>query len=313
MIAIRNVLAVVLGISLFTAPALADSVTNIAVADTSLFENAPNNNLGRSSLVAGAIAESGGGARARALIKFDVSNLPAGAIVTNARVVIRSIRAPSGAASSTFALRRVMRGWGEGTKGSSGVTQGTTAGAGEASWNNRFTGQAGGGWSAAGGGSPLDFLGTASATAVVAGLGSHTFASTAALVADVQSWKAEPALNFGWVLVSESEGTKRTARRFGSREGAPVAAPQLIIDYVVPAVVADVRVDSITTSGSLATLRFAVPMGMSYGVQRNSTFSPDAWETFTNITAKFAPVQGVITDDATAPVRFYRLVASPVD
>jgi hypothetical protein len=159
----------------------------------------------------------------------------------------------------------------------------------------------------------LDYLGTASSTAGVAGLGTHTFASTPALVADVQSWKAEPALNFGWILVSESEGILRTARRFGNREGAPAAAPQLIIDYALPPVVGDVRVDSITTSGAVATLTFAVPMGMSCGVQRNSTLAPDFWETFTNITAKFAPVQAVVTDDATAPARFYRLIATPVD
>jgi hypothetical protein len=61
-------------------------------------------------------------------------------------------------------------------------------------------------------------------------LGAYTFASASNLIADVQAWLTNPASNFGWVLMSQSENITETARRFGSREDAD-NAPTLVVEY----------------------------------------------------------------------------------
>ena len=60
--------------------------------------------------------------------------------------------------------------------------------------------------------------------------GSYTFPSTPELIENVQKWLASPDTNSGWILLSDSETTKGTARRIASREH-PDSPPQLEIDY----------------------------------------------------------------------------------
>jgi hypothetical protein len=57
-----------------------------------------------------------------------------------------------------------------------------------------------------------------------------SFASNAGLVADMQAWVDSPATNFGWILISESEETSGTARRFGARENGSTA-PALVVTF----------------------------------------------------------------------------------
>jgi hypothetical protein len=47
------------------------------------------------------------------------------------------------------------------------------------------------------------------------------------MAADVQSWLG--TANHGWLLLSDDEGTIRTARRFGSKEGGTGA--RLTVEY----------------------------------------------------------------------------------
>jgi hypothetical protein len=51
------------------------------------------------------------------------------------------------------------------------------------------------------------------------------------MVADVQSWLNNPAGDFGWFLMAQSESTLGTARRFASDEDALGRGPVLTIDY----------------------------------------------------------------------------------
>src|SRR6185312_4090734 len=69
---------------------------------------------------------------------------------------------------------------------------------------------------------------------VVAGVGPYSFNSTPDLVADVQSWVRDPAVNFGWIVISQNEGRAGTARRFSTKVGG-VVAPALAVEYVMPA------------------------------------------------------------------------------
>ncbi len=199
------------------------SVTFRPVADTSLFEATPENNLGDVDLASGTTAR---GEKSRALIRFDLTGqVPANATISSAQLTLRVTKAPTGAIPSTFGLHRVLQDWGEGVKG--GLT-GATATAEEATWILRFFPDAP--WSAPGAAAPDDFVAKASATRLIEGVANYSFASTVDLAADVQNWLAHPKANFGWILISQSEAVPKTARRFGSLEGADIA-PSLVIEY----------------------------------------------------------------------------------
>ena len=76
---------IVVGVGLGAGLGRAESVTLRPVADTTLFENNPGNNLGQSSLAAGSTREL---MRSRALVRFDLSPLPPDALVLSARLEV---------------------------------------------------------------------------------------------------------------------------------------------------------------------------------------------------------------------------------
>lgn len=204
----------------------ADSVSLAPSADTTLFGKFPGNNLGATdSIVSGAV---GSGQNSRGLLKFDIAGaIPGGATINSATLTLTVTKIPFGSVGSTFDLRSVLVNWGEGTKG---FSTGQPAGAGEATWNAPLTSVTGWSTGTPGGAIGSDFSSTVSAAQAIGGFGSYTFTSTPALVGDVQSWLNNPANNFGWALISESEGTLKTAHRFGSSENA-FAAPSLQVNF----------------------------------------------------------------------------------
>jgi hypothetical protein len=225
----RGLVAVWLGLSGLT-PLSAETVTLQPVADTTLFEVAPDNNLGGATFFNAGTA--GNGNRNRGLILYDVTSIPAGSVITDVSVSFEVIRQPAtGIENSLFSLRRVLQPWGEGaqvpeSENSPGL--GAAAGAGEATWNDRFAG--GGAWSEAGGEAGFDYALTASALTSSAGTGDiMTFESSPDLVNDLYLWLTQPGTNFGWMLVTESEDLGKTARSFASRESG--FGPNLTIHY----------------------------------------------------------------------------------
>ncbi len=139
-----------------------------------------------------------------------------------------------GYASSEFGLHRVLSPWGEGNKSPvSNPGFGLPATAGEATWNDRFALQSAP-WNAPGGVAGSDYAAAASSGTFIYDVGSspYVFASTPALVSDVQGWLNNPVGNFGWMLISQSENVDFTARRFASREDL-ARAPVLEIQYTV--------------------------------------------------------------------------------
>jgi len=202
----------------------ADTASLRPIADTSLQQAFPDNNLGGGTTFVAGGRRNGGSSRG--LLMFDIAgNLPAGATVTSASLVLTITSTPGGGADSTFDLRRVNSAWGEGD--GSDRSGGTAAGAGQASWNDRLG--PGTPWNTPGG----DFSSVASASKFVTGNGVYTFASTASLVGDIQAWLDNPSNNFGWALVSELEATPTSIRRFASREDAS-SSPVLLLQYNVP-------------------------------------------------------------------------------
>ncbi len=201
----------------------ADSVTLQPVADATLFEASPDNNLGDSNTFMAGLRPKGG--RSRGVLRFDLTRLPANIVINSASLTLTVTVTPPIAtrpASSFFDLHRVTQAWGEGNKSS--YYGGVAASPGEATWNSAMASIAP--WRSPGG----DFLSAVSASQLITGDGLYTFNSTPSLTSDVQSWYGNPANNFGWILMSESEGVSRTVRRFGSREDL-LNAPSLVVNF----------------------------------------------------------------------------------
>lgn len=213
----------------------AEQITLNSVADTSLFENHSDSNLGGTTLVAGTNQQY---SRSRALFRFDLSTLPAGATISEVHVQLTVTRRPDpdqhgGPLDSDFSLFRVLLPWGEGN----GVeVTGSNAQHGDATWNDRLFGSDS--WTAPGGLSGVDYANDPSATTSISGVGNYLWGSSTELITDAQSWLDDPLTNFGLMLISQNEGSAGTGRRFASRDqpGGGIPGPKLMLTYTVPSV-----------------------------------------------------------------------------
>ncbi|HEY8141542.1 MAG TPA: DNRLRE domain-containing protein [Kofleriaceae bacterium] len=163
----------------------------------------------------------------RALVHFDVSSIPAGATITNARLRLYMSRG-NGAAISVE-LHRITSPWSEGPADpTQGEGQGAPASAGDVTWSHATYDTVT--WGTAGG----DFAGAASASQTVTlATGNFTWTS-ATMEDDVQAWLDGTSANHGWMLVAPGAGTG-DARRFESRSATPNARrPALIVTFTTP-------------------------------------------------------------------------------
>jgi hypothetical protein len=208
--------------------------------DNTIFQNNVNNSSGAGNgLFAGT---NGNSSPRRGLIAFDIAgSIPAGSMIQSVQLTmfLGQIAGGSGPANAVIDLRRLNANWGEGvaqkqtppSDSLAGLGQGAAAGDGDATWNARlFSATNPTLWTSPGG----DFANSARATSTVGttlNIG-YTWASTAALVSDVQGWLNAPATNFGWDLVNEDETSASTLRGFYSRETATATLhPQLQVTF----------------------------------------------------------------------------------
>lgn len=211
----------------------AETATFGSVADAALFEFRPDNNQGGMlDVPAGSLGDQNGAtARNRALFKFDVAGqIPQNATIESVTLTLYANIEPPTPASSEFYLHRMLVDWGEGV----GIgNQGTQATLGEVTWNSRFHEVSS--WFEPGGSPDTDYAATGSASQFVSSAQtSFQWGSTVGMVADVQAWVQNPATNHGWMLISDSEGTSYTAKRFATREyGTESLRPRLEVTYSV--------------------------------------------------------------------------------
>ncbi len=163
----------------------------------------------------------------RSAFMFDIAgNIPAGSTIDGVTLTVFVNQAGS-LDVRTMDLHRLTADWGEGASntGNAQQGQGEPAAPGDVTWlHTFFPDQL---WTAAGG----DFVAAPSGSTQMGGTGSYTFASTAGLVADVQSWLDAPAGNYGWIMVGD-ELNDNTTKRMASRENVNVAQrPLLVVDY----------------------------------------------------------------------------------
>ena len=275
----------------------------ITVADTTLFEVSPNNNLGRSTLAVGSVAATGQGLRGRGLLRFDVSGIPTNAVIDSAALTFTVLQAPFGAVPSSFRVHRFLKPWNEGIGTGN---NGRFAFAEETTWNSQFHGVTP--WSQPGSAAGTEYTSSESGSVDVDGLTAYTVQDSG-LAADVQAWVSGAAANHGWIMISSGEGTQRTARRVGSRESGG-AAPSLAIQYTVRPTDPQPQIAAVSETNNQFQLRFTVPSTYCYDVQVRDSLITGSWSVLTNICAPAGDISAVAADSLTRPQRFYRLFIS---
>lgn len=199
------------------------------VADTTVFQESPDHASARGG--SAFTGNNAGGYARRALMRFDLSAIPAGSTIVSATLGISVDKVPPGLQSSTGRLHRLLNSWGTGTSNSGSNGGGAIATTNDATWSHRFWGTTQV-WTAPGGGG--DFVLTPSGAIAMSLLGRSVW-SGAGVRADVQLWVDQPTQNFGWAILGE-ETLDKTAHRFGASEFTTVSArPRLDIEYQPPA------------------------------------------------------------------------------
>lgn len=170
------------------------------------------------------------GVRRRALVRFDLSGIPEGSTILHATLLLMMPIAAPGA--ETVELHRIIRDWGESGSEAIGLIQqtaGSTAWAGDATWDDAFHNTQP--WNNPGG----DYLSIPSGTVSVLGIGTYGWSSSLVLQ-DVRGWTRNEGTNFGWLLMHQDEASVNSLRCFHTHESGDISSrPKLIIDYLPPA------------------------------------------------------------------------------
>jgi hypothetical protein len=253
----------------------------VPVMDTSIYSGG-GNPMGVGSILAGT---RGNGIRDRGLLRFNIGSVPAGAVIESVRLRLTVTRVPLGPASSDFSLHRMLKPWGA-----------------DATWNNATAGMP---WGAPGGTNDIDFAGARSATRFVSSVGgAYDFGPSAQLIADINAWRDNSGVNYGWLLKTESEGVLKTARHFGSSEST--SPPRLVLDYSTPP--PRPHMTDLSLAGGNFSFRFAGTAGWSFRVETQAALG-GGWTTVTNAPAGAATSPIVITVPYAGGNRFYRVIA----
>lgn len=206
------------------------TVTITASKDNSIFQEAENSNGAGIGLFTGATGAGNNGAVRRALIYFNLSSIPPGAVVTDATLQLYCTR--SRPVVANIKLHKLNASWGEGTSdaGTDFDGLGVAATTGDATWLTRQYNTVN--WITPGG----DYSPTVSASTAVGTFDLYYSWNATQMTADVQGWVNAPATNNGWILIGD-EAVLLSAKRFASRETTTQSwQPQLTISYtaVVP-------------------------------------------------------------------------------
>jgi hypothetical protein len=219
----------ILALTLFCIQAQAYVLELSPVKDNTIYETQadPLSNGAGDYLFAGKTGQNADYTLRRAILAFDVSGLPANALINSATLELTVSRQNMPGA---IALYRATSDWGEGTSDAPGAEGGgAIASFGDATWINAFHGDentSGIPWNNVGG----DFAMSATYTFPYSGNGTLVIENPV-MAEDVQSWVDNPGSNFGW-FIRGNEVTDNAAVRFNSREN-PVDPPKLIIDYSI--------------------------------------------------------------------------------
>lgn len=235
-----------MGLAALRGLALADAVVLSPQKDTTLYED-PAGQLSNGQGIYLFVGKTSTNLR-RGLIAFDLSSIPADAAVTEARLSMFLSQSSPGATTSNIGLSKVLKPWGEGASnaGTPGGA-GATAETGDATWLHNFYSTSF--WAAPGG----DFAAVISATTAVSTVNTTYEWGGNGLLADVQSWVANSASNFGWVILGNETDVK-IAQRFNTRENLS-NPPRLTLTYQLSSPTPAPSATPTITPGPTATAR----------------------------------------------------------
>jgi hypothetical protein len=290
---------------IFCAAARGDTVVLTPIADTMLSENNPSNNFGAMSFANSGTTQNY--TKNRALFRFDLAAaIPAGSKVTAASLKFEVVGQPAEPAPGVgFSLHRLLVPWGEGSKlnSGSGAGNGSRATTNEATWFSRFAFTTNV-WTQPGGAATNDYVAATSAATTIYSISDYYFINTSpaaiTLVTDAQLWLDQPATNFGWLLLCDTESANFTARRFGTREDS-VNTPLLTIDYT------PFRIQNAAVISNQFQFSFTALAGRTTTVQFNDSLATTNWQTLANFPTPPADTNLTVSDPLSATNRFYRL------
>ncbi len=190
-----------------TAPGTSGSVALLAIKDTYLNQDKPTENYGGSMDIN--VNRRNGNKTQRAILKFDVSSIPAGATINSASLRLFANR--NGGASYAVDAHIVTNDWTE------GISNGAICSL-AANWTNRIeAGTSDTPWGAAGGDYNPRAVGTTTLTDNVTGWYSWTITP-----ATVANWRSGSVLNHGFLMKATVENVADDRWEFDSREATNV-------------------------------------------------------------------------------------------
>lgn len=292
---------------------------------TGLMESYPANNMGAVGWYpVGTIQNQACGTtndpfacRNRSLIKFDFQGLipPGSRVKTVDFRVWVTVQPPNDETdfNTIFDFHRMLLPWGEGT-GLNGTnfpgSVGRPALPGESSWLMRLAPS--NSWGIPGGAAGIDYATQSSALAQVftePGTQNDFVVTTISnrLVADVQHWVDNPNQNFGWLTKASNEADRWTAKRFMTIESGIDDYPRLVVTYVPPPVLSNMR-----TNLSGASFEFTPDVNQPYLVQYRDSLGSGAWQNLAEVPARENPSPVFVIDStggSSPPERYYRVIA----
>jgi len=189
--------------------------------DNTLYED-PTGQLSNGQGIYFFAGKTGSNLLRRGVVAFDLTSIPANATVTDATLslFLSMIQGPA----ETVSVSKALQDWGEGASNAGDPGgNGTQAATGDATWLHTFYNL--GFWAAPGG----DFSPTTSASTPVSTANTTYTWGGSGVIADVQSWVANPTGNFGWVIRGNEIDAGRTQRfNSGNNSSNP---PQLSVTY----------------------------------------------------------------------------------
>jgi hypothetical protein len=192
------------------------------VADATIHQESENANGGGQLITGHTAGKSGKGFR-RALIRFDLSTVPAGAQIESAELGLVFDKSGVAATFTGSRLHRLTRSWGEGTSNPNSG-EGDSPETGEVTFGYAFYDSEA--WNTPGG----DFLPAVSGSSSGPITEGRLHYSGTGMVADVKHWLDNPAENFGWIINTNEDGIATTLHFF-SREASANLRPELTITY----------------------------------------------------------------------------------
>ena len=152
----------------------------------------------------------------------------------------------------------------------------------------------------------MDYSSSISQSNFITGLGSFTFASTPAMVTDVQDWVTNPPSNSGWILICELEDLERSVRKFGSSERTTITnRPSLEVQFILPA--PPLTLILLPLTNGQFQFEFNAESNYNYTVEYSGDVGTSNWMVLTNISPLSMPTNVVISEPSLGLARFYRV------